>query len=35
MPIWGAIFHQVERDRDFGEIRLQNLINYLESIQQK
>jgi mono/diheme cytochrome c family protein len=35
MPIWGPIFHQVERDRDFGEVRLQNLIKYLEPIQQK
>jgi hypothetical protein len=35
MPVWGPIFHQVEWDRDFGEIRLQNLVNYLESIQQK
>ncbi len=35
MPIWGPIFHQVEWDRDFGEIRLQNLMKYLESIQRK
>jgi hypothetical protein len=35
MPVWGPIFHQVERDRDYGEIRLQNLTKYLESIQQK
>ncbi len=35
MPIWGPIFHQVEWDRDYGEIRLQNVTKYLESIQQK
>ena len=35
MPVWGPIFHQVEEDRDFGEVRLTNLVKYLESIQQK
>jgi len=35
MPIWGPIFHQVEDDQDLGNVRLQNLINYLETIQQK
>jgi mono/diheme cytochrome c family protein len=35
MPIWGPIFHQIEADQDFGNVRLQNLIKYLESIQQK
>ena len=35
MPIWGPIFHQIEDDQDFGEVRLQNLLNYLESIQLK
>lgn len=35
MPIWGPIFHQIERDRDFGNIRLRNVTKYLESIQQK
>jgi len=35
MPIWGPIFHQIETDQDFGNVRLQNLIKYLESIQQK
>jgi mono/diheme cytochrome c family protein len=33
MPIWGPIFHQVEEDRDYGEIRLQNITEYLKSIQ--
>ena len=33
MPIWGPIFHQVEQDRDFGAVRLENLVKYLESIQ--
>jgi mono/diheme cytochrome c family protein len=35
MPIWGPIFHQVERDRDWGYVRLENLTKYLESIQSK
>ena len=33
MPIWGLIFHQVEEDRDYGAIRLQNITEYLKSIQ--
>jgi mono/diheme cytochrome c family protein len=33
MPVWGPIFHQIQEDRDYGEIRLQNLTNYLKSIQ--
>lgn len=35
MPVWGPIFHQVELDRDFGDVRLHNLTKYVESIQQK
>ena len=35
MPVWGPIFHQVEEDQDFGNVRIHNLIQYLESIQQK
>lgn len=33
MPIWGPIFHQVEADVDRGNVRLENLLKYLESIQ--
>jgi mono/diheme cytochrome c family protein len=33
MPIWGPIFHQVEADLDWGNIRLDNLVKYLQSIQ--
>ena len=33
MPIWGPIFHQIEADVDWGNVRLENLVNYLESIQ--
>ena len=33
MPIWGPIFHQIEEDIDRGNVRLQNLVQYLESIQ--
>jgi mono/diheme cytochrome c family protein len=35
MPVWGPIFHQVEADQDFGNVRLQNLVKYLETNQQK
>jgi mono/diheme cytochrome c family protein len=35
MPVWGPIFHQIENDQDLGNVRLQNLIKYLETIQQK
>jgi mono/diheme cytochrome c family protein len=35
MPVWGPIFHQIEEDQDFGNVRLQNLVKYLMSIQQK
>ena len=35
MPVWGPIFHQIEEDQDFGNIRLQNLIKYLQTIQQR
>lgn len=33
MPVWGPIFHQVESDVDRGNVRLANLVKYLESIQ--
>jgi mono/diheme cytochrome c family protein len=33
MPIWGPIFHQVERDVDWGNVRLENLVKYLECMQ--
>jgi mono/diheme cytochrome c family protein len=35
MPVWGPIFHQVEEDRDYGEVRLQKLTDYLRSLQSK
>lgn len=35
MPVWGPIFHQIEAEQDFGNVRLQNLVNYLQSIQKK
>ena len=35
MPVWGPIFHQIEYDRDLGYVRLQNVTEYLGSIQQK
>ena len=33
MPIWGPIFHQIESDVDKGNVRLENLVKYLEAIQ--
>jgi mono/diheme cytochrome c family protein len=33
MPIWGPIFHQVERDMDWGNVRVTNLVAYVRSIQ--
>lgn len=33
MPIWGPIFHQIQEDRDYGDVRLQNITDYLKSIQ--
>ena len=35
MPVWGPIFHQVEADQDFGNVRLENLVKYLQSIQKR
>jgi mono/diheme cytochrome c family protein len=35
MPVWGPIFHQVEADQDWGQVRLENLTKYLASIQQQ
>jgi len=33
MPMWGPVFHQIESDMDWGNVRLENLVKYLESIQ--
>jgi mono/diheme cytochrome c family protein len=35
MPIWGPIFHQIEADQDWGEVRLDAVTKYVESIQQR
>ena len=35
MPIWGPIFHEIESDQDWGEVRLDAITKHLESIQQK
>ncbi len=35
MPIYGPIFHEVESDQDWGEVRLDAITRQLESIQQK
>jgi mono/diheme cytochrome c family protein len=33
MPIWGPLFHQIEDDKDWGNVRMANLVKYLESVQ--
>lgn len=33
MPIWGPVFHEIEFDQDLGNVRLENVTKYLESIQ--
>jgi hypothetical protein len=35
MPLWGPIFSQIENDTDYGSVRLENVVLYLESIQVK
>lgn len=35
MPIWGPIFHAVESDQDWGEVRLNAITRHVESMQQK
>jgi len=35
MPIWGPVFHEIEFDQDLGNVRMENLVKYLESIQRK
>ncbi|MFZ0796275.1 MAG: c-type cytochrome [Terriglobales bacterium] len=35
MPIWGPTFHEIEFDHDLGNVRLENITKYLESIQRK
>ncbi len=35
MPIWGPLFHEIEFDQDLGNVRMENLVRYLESIQKK
>jgi mono/diheme cytochrome c family protein len=35
VPIYGPIFHQIEADQDWGEVRLDAIIKQVESIQQK
>ena len=35
MPVWGPIFSQIAWDQDLGQIRVYNLVRYLEKIQAK
>jgi len=33
MPVWGPIFSQVDSDRDFGRVRVDNLARYIRQLQ--
>jgi len=35
MPIWGPIFSQVSGDRDWGRMRVYNLAEFIQGLQQK
>lgn len=35
MPAWGSIFHEVDADQDWGEVRMEAITKHVESIQQK
>jgi mono/diheme cytochrome c family protein len=35
MPMWGGIFHEVESDQDWGEVRLDAITKHVESIQKR
>ena len=35
MPVWGPVFHQVERDMDLGEVRLDNVTHFVETLQHR
>jgi hypothetical protein len=34
MPVWGTIFRSMESNATLVEIRVENLVRYLESLQQ-
>lgn len=35
MPIWGPVFHEIDSDEDWGEVRLDAITKHVDSIQQK
>ena len=35
MPIWGPIFHEIDADQDWGEVRLDAITRQIESLQRK
>jgi len=35
MPVWGPVFHEVDADQDWGEVRLDAVTRHIQSIQQK
>lgn len=35
MPVWGPVFHEIENDQDLGNVRLENVISYIRSMQRE
>ncbi|HTS71448.1 MAG TPA: c-type cytochrome [Terriglobia bacterium] len=35
MPVWGPVFHEIEWDRDLGNVRIEAITKYLQTLQQK
>jgi mono/diheme cytochrome c family protein len=35
MPVWGPVFHEIDFDRDLGNVRMDAITKYLESLQKK
>ena len=33
MPVWGPVFHEIDNDQDLGNVRIDNLARYLQSMQ--
>jgi len=35
MPVWGPLFHEIDEDQDLGNVRIDNVIKYIETLQRK
>jgi cytochrome c553 len=35
MPVWGPVFRHVEKDQDFGLVRVRRVVEYLKTLQRK